>query len=332
MLSRLLLLVLLVAPILVVGSDSCAALWDTHVEKLTAHPPKPYKESGKVIFNHIARTAGSNFLSCFLRHITEPNRRCPNLYVTPSEFYKLIRSMPSECDLVSSHLDASVMSYLPTDDYAMLTQLRDPVSRAISMYEYAIESGSRMYAWSNADPNTAKPEAKGPLASSVWPWNYLLPFFEHDISLRMPKVVEQEWGDLTNIWVKTSGPEGKDFFYNKALNISKWDLSEDDIVLPDIDPYDNPMVMPLAEWVKTPIAHEIVHNGQSFAVLGISNISMWEAESKTLRECVRSDFPTFNSMMDLSRKLLRQYMHVGVNDQLELSVETATWHGSVALD
>ncbi len=33
-----------------------------------------------------------------------------------------------------------------------------------------------------------------------------------------------------------------------------------------MDPYNNPIVMPLADFIEHPLAHELVHNGQTLQV------------------------------------------------------------------
>ena len=47
---------------------------------------------------------------------------------------------------------------------------------------------------------------------------------------------------------------------------STWSLGPEDEaqLLPTLDPYDNPLYMPLSEFVGHPIAQELLHNGQAF--------------------------------------------------------------------
>ena len=65
------------------------------------------------------------------------------------------------------------------------------------------------------------------------------------------------------------------------LKKSLWALSEDEekLLLPPLDPYDNPLVMSLKEFVEHPISKELLHNGQAFQVrCGRSGVKgkMWE--------------------------------------------------------
>lgn len=50
-------------------------------------------------------------------------------------------------------------------------------------------------------------------------------------------------------------------------------------VLPDaepvLDPYNNSLAMPLHEWIEHPIAEELLHNGATLQVLGLTNYSYW---------------------------------------------------------
>ena len=45
---------------------------------------------------------------------------------------------------------------------------------------------------------------------------------------------------------------------------------------PVLDPYNNSLVMPLAEWIEHPIAEELIHNGATLQVLGLTNYSFWQ--------------------------------------------------------
>jgi hypothetical protein len=60
-------------------------------------------------------------------------RRCPKSY----DVLRINDSMTS-CGLLSSHDDYSVVDLLP-EEAAIITQLRDPVDRVISAYEFAAE-------------------------------------------------------------------------------------------------------------------------------------------------------------------------------------------------
>lgn len=52
------------------------------------------------------------------------------------------------------------------------------------------------------------------------------------------------------------------------LKRSVWNLTADQqaMYLPPLDPYDNPLVMSLKEFVEHPMSKELLHNGQAFQV------------------------------------------------------------------
>lgn len=49
------------------------------------------------------------------------------------------------------------------------------------------------------------------------------------------------------VWAEQRADDGRRYYWNKFTNTSKWELSEEEKVhlVPNLDPYDNPMVMPL---------------------------------------------------------------------------------------
>jgi hypothetical protein len=54
------------------------------------------------------------------------------------------------------------------------------------------------------------------------------------------------------VWAEQRADDGRRYYWNKFTNTSKWELSEEEKVhlVPNLDPYDNPMVLPLQ--VRTP--------------------------------------------------------------------------------
>ena len=53
-----------------------------------------------------------------------------------------------------------------------------------------------------------------------------------------------------------------------AHNVQAAAYTESEVIgeLPPLDPYHNPLVMPLEEFARHPIAQELLHNGQTFQV------------------------------------------------------------------
>lgn len=56
-----------------------------------------------------------------------------------------------------------------------------------------------------------------------------------------------------------------------------WVLPSPEAVL---DPYNNSLAMPLHEFVEHPIAEELLHNGGTLQVLGLTNYSRWQASGQ----------------------------------------------------
>lgn len=70
------------------------------------------------------------------------------------------------------------------------------------------------------------------------------------------------------VWSEQRSDEGQVYYWNKYLNMSKWTLdeSEKQHLVPNLDPYNNRMFMPLAEFMRQPIAGELLHNGELLQV------------------------------------------------------------------
>jgi hypothetical protein len=75
--------------------------------------------------------------------------------------------------------------------------------------------------------------------------------------LKAPGVWSEQWSD-----------DGKVYYFNKYLNISKWTITDEErqLLVPNLDPYNNHLFMPLADFIHQPIAQELLHNGATFQV------------------------------------------------------------------
>ena len=60
-------------------------------------------------------------------------------------------------------------------------QLRDPVDRVLSAYEFAVEVAARVL----NRPKDYKPDPSKVNTRDVWPWSQLVPFMEHDMVQRV---------------------------------------------------------------------------------------------------------------------------------------------------
>jgi len=171
---------MLLAAVLTIVASSDAQLLDCKgllqlFYKFNVKEAAPYTGDNLVYFLHVPRTAGRTFHSCLLRIGTKGTRRCPKAY----DHLRIDTQMP-KCYLLSSHDDFSVVEQLP-DNTAVVSQVRDPVDRLLSAYEFAIEVAARQVQRSKS---YVKPRHRV-ITDDVWPWSYLIPYFLADIR---PKV------------------------------------------------------------------------------------------------------------------------------------------------
>ena len=54
----------------------------------------------------------------------------------------------------------------------------------------------------------------------------------------------------------------------QVLGLSKWNMTDEErgLMLPPLDPYDNPLLPSLRAFAEHPVSHEFLHNGASFQV------------------------------------------------------------------
>ncbi|WIA33262.1 hypothetical protein OEZ86_006403 [Tetradesmus obliquus] len=320
-----LVLVLAVAALQIVNSEQqqqdCKSLLQEYY-KFNHKEAAPYTGENLVYFLHIPRTAGRTFHSCLLRLGTPGRKRCPKAY----DHLRIDFKVPN-CQLLSSHDDFSVVEQLP-DNVAVVSQMRDPVDRFLSAYEFAIEVAARQLRRSK---NYTKPRNRV-VTDDVWPWSYLIPYFAEDIKPKMAEV-KAEPLMAPGVWSEQRSDDGQVYYWNKFLNMSKWTLdeSEKQHLVPNLDPYNNRMFMPLAEFMKQPIARELLHNGELMQVLGLTNYSHWQGASQ-LRSCMLQDSAISQELLDFALKRIQKFTHVGATDRLFESVESAAAALNMLLD
>ena len=156
-------------------SDDCQqALYAFGKEHRAASGQGNVNPHHMLYFLHIPRTAGRTYGACFLKQAWPPSRRCAKSY----DVLRLNTSVP-DCGLLSSHDDYSVVQYLPSDA-AIATQLRNPVDRVLSMYEFAVEVAARSLVIEAPDKDPNKVNTQ-----NVWPWSLLVPFIREDFTKRV---------------------------------------------------------------------------------------------------------------------------------------------------
>lgn len=127
-------------------------------------------------FLHIPRTAGRTLWSCFLKPGLPVAERC-------AKSYDVLRFEPgiTSCGLLSSHDDYSMLHTLLPANTTSVTQLRDPLQRVLSAYEFSVEVAARF----EGAPDNSTFQHNRTLTTEVWPWSLLVPMVQEDIANRV---------------------------------------------------------------------------------------------------------------------------------------------------
>lgn len=261
---------------------------EAQLRELSSLPPESALDRVKLrdllFFLHIPRTGGRTFDQCFLKHLFASDQRCPRSY----DKLRIDRNQPG-CRLISTHDDYSLLDNLPHGVTSVITSLREPVDRVLSSYEFSTEVAARSLRRAAARKPIPKRSA-GPVKGGnkfmntldIWPWRYLVPTMEKDL-----------------FWRRDA---------RRAAQMNGTGLSVDDT-------YDAAVLaMPFAEFVDHPVAHELVHNGATFQVAGLTNTSFSE-NAGAIRHCV-DRFPHLGQLVvDVAKKRLDRMLYVGLTER-----------------
>lgn len=244
-----------------------------------------------LFFLHVPRTGGRTYFHCFLRKLYPSSLECPRSY-------DKLRFDPRKrkCRLLVTHDDYSMMSKLPKQRTSVVTILRDPVDRIFSTYEFSVEVAARFLVHPNLTSATQmagrlRAKTSGVSTLDIWPWKHLVPWMREDLFARRDAR-------------KISG-------LNDILSSDPYDMSE--------------MVMPLQEYIQDPIAHEIIHNGATFQVAGLTNNS-YTPESREVRQCVQKYMGLGDLVLQVAKKRLDDMLYVGLTEEHR---ESATMFANV---
>ncbi|XP_072995698.1 protein-tyrosine sulfotransferase isoform X2 [Typha latifolia] len=232
-----------------------------------------------LFFLHVPRTGGRTYFHCFLRKLYTSAQECPRSY-------DRLRFNPRKpnCKLVTTHDDYSLISKLPKDRTSVVTILRNPVDRVFSTYEFSIEVAARFLVHPNLTSakqmsSRIRPKTHGVSTLDIWPWKYLVPWMREDLFARRDaRKLRKHWSDETR----------------DVYNMEH-------------------MVMPLHEFINDPIAHEIIHNGATFQVAGLTNNS-YLMESHEVRYCVRKHPVLGHLVLEVAKSRLDQMLYVGLTE------------------
>ncbi|XP_042414081.1 protein-tyrosine sulfotransferase-like isoform X1 [Zingiber officinale] len=234
-----------------------------------------------LFFLHVPRTGGRTYFQCLLRKLYTSPQECPRSY----DKLRLNPSKPN-CRLMVAHDDYSLLSKLPKHKTSVVTILRDPIDRVFSTYEFSVEVAARFLVHPNLTSATQmsrriRPKSHGVSTLDIWPWKYLVPWMRQDLFAR-----------------------------RHARELGRFRKTEE-----MSNPYDvEEMAMPLQEFINDPIAHEIIHNGATFQVAGLTNNSYLE-ESHDVRNCVRK-YPEFGHyVLEVAKHRLDHMLYVGLTEE-----------------
>lgn len=334
-------------------------------------------------FLHIPRSAGRTINFCLLKTIFPPKDRCLTSYGEGK--FKNATDAGSDpsgegasdprnvvidrgpldrvghgCKLQGTHDDLSALRSIRTRGgggsaregerkLAVFTQVRDPVDRVLSAYEFTVKVAAR-YASNPAKAVRARANPGRTSTDDVWPWLDLIPILQRDMEARRGALDEKAANTAGEeeeeecegervpgmdepelVWIRQYNAFNKSFAYhNKAKNETRLalELLPSETLLDDLDPYDNPLAMPLGEFVRLPQVHQVLHNNQAYQVLGITNISSERVLARRLRSCsmrvseegVGGGFG--ERLMGRAKGILDRLWHVSVFDDLEGSIES----------
>ncbi|KAG9139343.1 hypothetical protein Leryth_011324 [Lithospermum erythrorhizon] len=233
-----------------------------------------------LFFLHIPRTGGRTYFHCFLRKIyTSRSLECPRSY-------DKLRFNPRKlnCSLLVTHDDYSMMSRLTKEKTSVVTILRNPIDRVFSTYEFSIEVAARFLRHRNLasalrTAGRLRSTTKGASTLDIWPWKYLVPWMAEDLFKRRDAKKLKGLIEITS---------------NDSYNM------ED-------------VVMPLHQYINDPTAVDIIHNGETFQIAGLTNNS-YLSESNEVRHCVLKYRTLGQYVLDIAKKRLDDMLYVGLTE------------------
>ncbi|KAJ8751385.1 hypothetical protein K2173_016583 [Erythroxylum novogranatense] len=232
-----------------------------------------------LFFLHIPRTGGRTYFHCFLKKLYSNYEECPRSY-------DKLRFNPSKqkCRLLVTHDDYSMMSKLPKEKTSVVTILRNPIDRIFSTYEFSIEVAARFLVHPNLTSATKmsgrlRSKTRGVSTLDIWPWKYLVPWMREDLFARR---------DTRKI-------RGS----NDVKSYNPYEMEE--------------FVKPLHEYINDPIAHDIIHNGATYQIAGLTNNSYF-MEAHEVRKCVHKYKALGNDVLEVAKRRLDDMLYVGLTE------------------
>ncbi|KAL4541193.1 hypothetical protein Ndes2526B_g05736 [Nannochloris sp. 'desiccata'] len=222
------------------------------------------------------------------------------------------------CRYLVSHDDYSLTSLLP-ENTLVVTQLRDPVTRVLSAYEFAIEVAARRIKMDDEKFFKTAKNMTFVNTLNVWPWSHLVPWFRKSMQVHLADLNAQakEEGARARTWTEHfDNRRNRTYYWNKELNQSVWKLPPASKM---VHPYSNVLVTPLFDWIETKEAQDLIHEGATLQILGLTNYSHWKSAT-ALRKCFFEDLDSHRRLVDVAKQRLRSMLHVGLTENLDQSV------------
>ncbi|CAN8305938.1 unnamed protein product [Cochlearia groenlandica] len=232
-----------------------------------------------LFFLHVPRTGGRTYFHCFLRKLYDSSEECPRSYD------KLhFNPRKQKCKLLATHDDYSLMAKLPRERTSVMTIVRDPIARVLSTYEFSVEVAARFLVHPNLTSamKMSTRIRKGNVISTldIWPWKYLVPWMREDLFARRDS--------------------------RKAKGV---------VIIEDDNPYDmEEMLMPLHKYLDSPMAHDIIHNGATFQIAGLTNNSHL-SEAHEVRHCVQKFKSLGEPVLQVAKRRLDNMLYVGLTEE-----------------
>lgn len=248
-----------------------------------------------LFFLHVPRTGGRTYTRCLLQKMKLNSRGCPPSY----DQFRFDPSKGTECRLLNSHDDYSVMSKLPKERTSVTTIIRNPIERVFGTFEFSVAMSSKYMKNENITSGTSirqvvvsgKRKVHGQHTLDIWPWKYLVPWMHADLCAR--RDARELRGQV------------------RATNDNPYDMED--------------FIMPLEDYIYDPIIRDLVHNGATFQVAGLTNYSVFQ-EAHEVRHCVIKYQDLGHHVLDVAKRRLDNMLYVGLTEK---HVESASMFANI---
>lgn len=250
-----------------------------------------------LFFLNVPRSGGSDFHRCLLLPLfaLEP---CPQSY----DEITLDRSV-RECRLLATlDDDYSLLDQLPPGTTSVVTSLREPVDRVLSSYEFwtkiAAHNALEKQHHGETTPTTSDSNSfPFAAATRLWPWKYLVPMLEQDLLAH-----RDDRGVGAAIAILNNNNDNNITTSGTSVSNDWWEGPEG--------------AMPLREFIGHPVAHELLHNGATFQVAGLTNNSKF-GNATAVRSCVAAWPRLGERVLAVAKARLDAMLYVGLADRQE---------------